>query len=342
MRDVNVPLSILAWYFCTVVLVTANKALMSNDGFPLPLFLTFLHAVASYTCSELVITTGWCPRVRVKDLKQASRVFVLSQSHGISILLSVKSLQHIEVSFEQAIAASTPAFTATFGYFILGKVERLFVWFTLVPVVGGALISMHGEPHAAPAGICLVLAANTSRAIKSCLQESLMKDRLVSVKLVAPCYFLFLLSNNFSSFPSQDSVNLLRLMSMMSIPLLFISSLAIETPSVIYTKLSSLHASSEVLAAFSASCLTAFLVNLAQFHVTSHFGALSMQVFGNLKTVFVSVASVALFRNAVTAQGTLGYVMTLLGVALFEYVRRKRISQAETLGSKPELLSSKA
>jgi len=112
-------------------------------------------------------------------------------------------------------------------------------------------------------------------------------------------------------------------MSAMSIPSLLILSLTIETPSVIFRKLCRIHASGELMAAFSASCFTAFLVNLAQFSVTSRFGALSMQVFGNMKTVFVSVTSVALFQNVVTVQGALGYAMTILGVALFELVRRK-------------------
>ena len=180
MGDMTAPLCVLSWFACTVVLIIANKALMSKERFPLPIFLTFLHTLASFTCSELMITFGLYSRVSLKDKKQISRVFVLSQSHAMSILLSVTSLQYVEVSFEQALSASTPAFTAIFGYFILGKVERPCIWVTLIPVIGGALISMHGEPHAVPAGICLVLAANASRAFKSCFQEVLMKDSMVS------------------------------------------------------------------------------------------------------------------------------------------------------------------
>mmetsp|Transcript_743 Transcript_743/g.2495 ORF Transcript_743/g.2495 Transcript_743/m.2495 type:complete len:410 (+) Transcript_743:2283-3512(+) len=51
--------------------------------------------------------------------------------------------------------------------------------------------------------------------------------------------------------------------------------------------------------------------------VTELCGALSMQVFGNLKTVFVSVSSVLFFNNAVGMRGIVGFVITIIGVFCF-------------------------
>jgi solute carrier family 35 protein E1 len=171
---------VFSWYVSTVVLLIANKTLMADEGFALPIFLTFLHTLVSFWCSQLLLLLGWRKRIKLRDQRQGLHIFVLSQSHALSILLSISSLKYVEVSFEQALSASTPAFTATLGCVILGKVERTAVWLTLIPVIGGALLSMRGEPNASPLGVFLILAANTSRALKSCFQELLLNESMVN------------------------------------------------------------------------------------------------------------------------------------------------------------------
>ena len=173
-------LAVSCWFSLTVVLVVANKILMSEKQFLLPIFLTLVHTFMSFTCTEMLILSGWRTRTRLKDYRQTLRVFALSQAHTLSIVLSIASLKYVEVSFEQALSASTPAFTALLAYVVLGKVERITVWVTLVPVIGGALVSMKGEPGASPTGVALLLTANSLRAMKSCFQELMLVDDMVS------------------------------------------------------------------------------------------------------------------------------------------------------------------
>jgi len=172
-------LAVSCWFSFTVVLVVDNKMLMSEEQFMLPIFLTLAHTLSSFACAELLIFSGWRSRTRLKDYRQALRVFALSQAHALSIVLTIASLKYVEVSFEQALSASTPAFTALLGYVVLGKVERIIVWMTLVPVIGGALVSMKGEPGASPIGVALIFTANSLRAMKSCLQELMLVDDMV-------------------------------------------------------------------------------------------------------------------------------------------------------------------
>ena len=124
----------------------------------------------------------------------------------------------------------------------------------------------------------------------------------------------------------QDPVNLLRLMSAMSIPSLIFLSVIFETPSEILLRLGSLVTSEQGMIVFLLSSLCAFLVNLLQFFVTARVGALAMQVLGNGKTVFVSVTSVAIFHNIVTPQGAAGYITTVIGVLLFDVARQQKNS----------------
>ena len=76
-------------------------------------------------------------------------------------------------------------------------------------------------------------------------------------------------------------------------------------------------------AALVANCAGAFAVNLTQFTVTAHVGALYMQVLGNLKNVFTSTVSVFVFRNAVTPMGVVGYAVTMLGAYAFGREKRR-------------------
>ena len=73
-------------------------------------------------------------------------------------------------------------------------------------------------------------------------------------------------------------------------------------------------------------CRCAFLVNISQFLVTQHVGALSMQVLGNVKTIVTVVFSVVIFKNVVGLRSVLGYALTLIGC--FVYLREKRKREA--------------
>ena len=182
---------------------------------------------------------------------------------------------------------------------ILGKRERPRVWLTLVPVAGGAALSAGGAPEFHLVGVSLVFASNVARAVKSCMQELLLGGE-----------------------SALDSMNLLRYMSAFSAVTLLPMALA-----------------SRVRRTFTGDCSPcarqarsrrarrelrgAFAVNLTQFTVTAHVGALYMQVLGNLKNVFTSTVSVFVFRNAVTPMGVVGYAVTMLGAYAFGREKRR-------------------
>jgi FtsH-binding integral membrane protein len=58
------------------------------------------------------------------------------------------SLRYLPVSFNQAIGATTPFFTAIFAYIITFKREAWLTYLTLVPVVTGVVIA---------SGVCFIL-----------------------------------------------------------------------------------------------------------------------------------------------------------------------------------------
>ena len=168
-------------------------------------------------------------------------------------------------------------------------------------------MSAGGDPKFHALGVALVVASNVARATKSCMQEMLLNKET-----------------------ALDSMNLLRWMSLFSMATLFPMALALEGGTEIIERLSYVYNDRTLGAALVANCTGAFMVNLSQFMVTAHVGALSMQVLGNLKNVFTSSVSVVVFQNAITAQGVVGYAITMLGAFAFGREKhRDRIAAAE-------------
>ena len=298
-RPARVPVRAVAavagWYCSTVMLITTNKLLMSGD-FGLPVFLTFLHMLVSFCWCEFSANVGWSRRAPLKTWRDARKVFALSQTLAVSVALAVASFKYVEVSLEQALAASSPAFTAAAGVVILGKRERSKIWITLVPVMGGAMLAAGGEPR--------FHASNVARGVKSCLQELLLGKEA-----------------------GLDSMSLLRWMSLFSMTTLLPMSCIVEGTNVIAEKLAFVYENRRLGAALVANCSGAFLVNLTQFAVTGEVGALSMQVLGNVKNVFTTVVSVFVFQNPISAEGVIGYTITTLGA--FAFGREKQKERAE-------------
>ena len=160
---------VCGWFASTVLLISFNKILMRDGSkFRLPIFLTFMHMCVAYACCEVVLSfkersavaafrshssstsnnskVGWVSaRQQLQSNRQFWKIFALSQTFAVSIVAAVASLEYLEVSFEQAIAACTPAVTAFMGMVILRKKEHWRVWASLTPVILGGMVTA-GEP----------------------------------------------------------------------------------------------------------------------------------------------------------------------------------------------------
>ncbi len=124
-------------------------------------------------------------------------------------------------------------------------------------------------------------------------------------------------------------------MSLMSVCTLLPASVEFEGVCAIKAALRSAYEENDLAWALCANCAGAFLVNISQFLVTQHVGALSMQVLGNVKTIVTVVFSVVIFKNVVGLRSVLGYALTLIGC--FVYLREKRKREAIEHASANEL-----
>ena len=133
---------VAAWYASNIGVLLLNKFLLSVYGFRYPVFLTACHmsACALLSSAFFAATKPSSPR-RPLSRGQAARVAVLGAVFCGSVVAGNVSLRYLPVSFNQAIGATTPFFTALIAYAIAARREAGATYAALVPVVAGVVIA---------------------------------------------------------------------------------------------------------------------------------------------------------------------------------------------------------
>ncbi|KAG5557903.1 hypothetical protein RHGRI_007971 [Rhododendron griersonianum] len=292
---------VASWYSSNIGVLLLNKYLLSNYGFKYPIFLTMCHMTACSLLSYVAI--AWLKMVPMQTIRsrvQFVKISLLSLVFCASVVSGNISLRYLPVSFNQAIGATTPFFTAVFAYLMTLKREAWLTYVTLVPVVTGVIIASGGEPSFHLFGFIMCVGATAARALKTVLQGILLSsegEKLNSMNLLmymAPIAVVFLLPATL--FMEEDVVGITVALARDDIRivwyLLFNSALA-------------------------------YFVNLTNFLVTKHTSALTLQVLGNAKGAVAVVVSILIFRNPVSVTGMLGYSLTVIGVILYSEAKKR-------------------
>ncbi|GLI58814.1 hypothetical protein VaNZ11_000580 [Volvox africanus] len=301
-------IAILSWYTSNIGVLILNKYLLSSTGFHYPVFLTLCHMLASLLIGVLASVCQILPLKPLKSTQQGYKIVVLSGVFCTTVVLGNVSLKFIPVSFNQAIGATTPFFTAILAYFMQGQTEAPLTYYSLIPIMGGVIIASGGEPLFSVIGFTCCLIATSLRALKSVLQSLLMTD------------------------PSEklDPMSLLVYMSGVSVAILVPLTICLE-PLSWQAALVMMERSSSFAYWLLGNSSLAYLVNLTNFLVTKYTSALTLQVLGNAKGVVAAAVSVAVFRNVVTGQGALGYAITVAGVFMYSESKRRAKLAAATV-----------
>ncbi|KAF6256719.1 plastidic phosphate translocator-like protein 2 [Scenedesmus sp. NREL 46B-D3] len=301
---------VVSWYTCNIGVLLLNKYILSSTPFKSPVFLTLCHMIACATLGYLLSLSHLTPIKPLKSKRQLWKIGLLSGIFCVTIVLGNLSLKYIPVSFNQAIGATTPFFTAIFAVLLQGNREAGITYLTLLPIAGGVVIASGGEPLFHLLGFVACLLATSGRALKSVVQAMLLSD---SSEKLDPMSLLF--------YMSSFSVLLLLPMAVLLEPASFaqVHDLIRNRPGFMWSLLVN-------------SCI-AYLVNLTNFLVTKYTSALTLQVLGNMKGVIAAAISIALFKNPVTAKGMLGYLITVIGVVAYsETKRRSKLRQIHDTG----------
>ncbi|KAI3822172.1 hypothetical protein L1987_09756 [Smallanthus sonchifolius] len=294
-------LIIASWYFSNIGVLLLNKYLLSFHGYKYPIFLTMLHMISCTFYSLIAIR--WfqiVPFQQISSRKQFLKILALSAIFCFSVVCGNTSLRYLPVSFNQAIGATTPFFTAIFAFLITCKKESAEVYLALMPVVFGIVLASNSEPLFHLFGFLMCVGSTAGRALKSVVQGLLLTSD--SEKL--------------------HSMNLLLYMAPMAAMILLPFSLYVEG-NVLSKTVEKARSDSFMALLLIGNATVAYLVNLTNFLVTKHTSALTLQVLGNAKAAVAAVVSVLIFKNPVTVMGISGFAVTVMGVVLYSEAKRR-------------------
>ncbi|XP_031270551.1 probable sugar phosphate/phosphate translocator At3g10290 isoform X2 [Pistacia vera] len=168
---------VILWYTSNIGVLLLNKYLLSNYGFRFPIFLTMCHMSACAILSYFSIAfLKIVPLQPIKSKSQFFKIATLSAVFCGSVVGGNISLRYLPVSFNQAVGATTPFFTALFAYLMTLKREAWVTYAALVPVVAGVVIASGGEPGFHLYGFIMCISATAARAFKSVLQGILLSS----------------------------------------------------------------------------------------------------------------------------------------------------------------------
>ncbi|KAA3478277.1 putative sugar phosphate/phosphate translocator [Gossypium australe] len=250
-----------AWYSSNIGVLLLNKYLLSNYGFKYPIFLTMCHMTACSLLSYMAI--AWLKMVPMQTIRsrvQFFKITTLSLVFCVSVVFGNISLRYLPVSFNQAVGATTPFFTAVFAYLMTLKREGWLTYITLVPVVTGVIIASGGEPSFHLFGFIMCISATAARALKSVLQGILLS----------------------SEGEKLNSMNLLLYMAPIAVVFLLPATLIMEE-NVVGITLALARDDVKIIWYLLFNSALAYFVNLTNFLVTKHTSALTLQVLGNAK-----------------------------------------------------------
>jgi len=303
---------IACWYAANIGVLLLNKYILSVYGFRFPVFMTLCHMCMCSVLSATAREIDLVPKQYIRSRKQFAKVAILAVTFALSVLGGNVSLRYIPVSFNQALGATTPFFTAIFAYALLKKKESTATYMTLVPVVAGITIATWGEPSFNFIGFVACLVGVCCRALKSVLQGWLLTPAGEKEAEKA--------SN--SNENKLDSMSLLYYMAPVAVVTLGVCTFIME-PEAISAFYEATELNPNFIVILLSNCFIAYLVNLTNFLVTAHVGALSLQVLGNAKGVVCTVVSIMLFRNPITFRSVTGYTITMIGVWLYSSSKRR-------------------
>ncbi|KAK1312705.1 putative sugar phosphate/phosphate translocator [Acorus calamus] len=292
---------VTSWYSSNIGVLLLNKYLLSNYGFKYPIFLTMCHMTACSLLSYVAI--AWLKAVPMQAIRSRTQFFKIA---GLSLVFCASvvsgnvSLRYLPVSFNQAVGATTPFFTALFAYLVTFKREAWLTYFALVPVVTGVVIASNGEPSFHLFGFLMCVGATAARAFKSVLQGILLS----------------------SEGEKLNSMNLLLYMAPIAVVFLLPAALIMEE-NVVGITLALAREDMKIIWYLLFNSALAYFVNLTNFLVTKHTSALTLQVLGNAKGAVAVVISILIFQNPVSVTGMLGYTLTVIGVVLYGEAKKR-------------------
>ncbi|KAK7321021.1 hypothetical protein VNO77_31098 [Canavalia gladiata] len=290
-------LAILQWWAFNVTVIIINKWIFQKLDFKFPLSVSCIHFICSAIGGYVVIKVlKLKPLISVDPEDRWRRIFPMSFVFCINIVLGNVSLRYIPVSFMQTIKSFTPATTVILQWLVWRKYFDWRIWASLIPIVGGILLTSVTELSFNVFGFCAALFGCLATSTKTILAESLLHG------------YKF------------DSINTVYYMAPFATMILAIPAMLLEGNGVLEWLSTHPYPWSALIIIFSSGVL-AFCLNFSIFYVIHSTTAVTFNVAGNLKVAVAVLVSWLIFRNPISYLNAVGCGVTLVGCTFYGYVR---------------------
>ncbi|TYI28579.1 hypothetical protein ES332_A05G254500v1 [Gossypium tomentosum] len=190
-------LAIVQWWGFNVTVIIINKWIFQKLDFKFPLSVSCVHFITSSFGAYMVIKVlKLKPLIVVDPEDRWKRIFPMSFVFCVNIVLGNVSLRYIPVSFMQTIKSFTPATTVILQWLVWRKYFDWRIWASLIPIVGGILLTSITELSFNMFGFCAALFGCLATSTKTILAESLLHgykfDSINTVYYMAPFATLIL------------------------------------------------------------------------------------------------------------------------------------------------------
>ncbi|XP_051150982.1 UDP-galactose transporter 1-like [Andrographis paniculata] len=310
-------LAILQWWGFNVTVIIMNKWIFQKLDFKFPLSVSCIHFICSSIGAYLVIKVlKLKPLIPVDSEDLWRRIFPMSLIFCLNIVLGNVSLRYIPVSFMQTIKSFTPATTVVLQWLVWKKQFDWRIWGSLIPIVGGILLTSITELSFNLSGFCAALFGCMATSTKTILAESLLHG------------YKF------------DSINTVFYMAPFATMILAIPALLLEGAGVVVWLYTYPSLGSSLIIIFGSGVL-AFCLNFSIFYVIHSTTAVTFNVAGNLKVAVAVTCSWLIFRNPISFMNAVGCSITLVGCTFYGYVRQM-ISSQQTSGTRHQSPDNKS
>ncbi|WJX38550.1 UDP-galactose transporter 1 [Trifolium repens] len=302
-------LSILQWWTFNVTVIIINKWIFQKLDFKFPLSVSCVHFIISAIGAYVVIKVlKLKPLITVNPEDRLKRIFPMSLVFCINIVLGNVSLRYIPVSFMQTIKSFTPATTVVLQWLVWRKHFDWRIWASLIPIVGGILLTSVTEMSFNMFGFCAALFGCLATSTKTILAESLLHG------------YKF------------DSINTVYYMAPYATMILVLPAMVLEGNGVLEWLNTHPYPWTALIIIFSSGVL-AFCLNFSIFYVIHSTTAVTFNVAGNLKVAVAVLVSWLIFRNPISYLNAVGCAITLVGCTFYGYIRHLLSQQPSVPGT---------
>ncbi|PNW80817.1 hypothetical protein CHLRE_07g330850v5 [Chlamydomonas reinhardtii] len=314
---------ILTWYVLSTGLSLYNKQLVGKEhglfgrgAFPAPLFMSSVQFACQTLLAKLTFGAGLASRTMTRRLPW-SEYFRMVVPNGITTGLDIgfsnKSLVFINLSFYTMCKSTVPVFLLFFAFVWGIEKPNWELMAVVLVIVSGLALLVRGETKFDMLGFGLVMTASCLSGLRFTLTQVLLHGHQSSAALGGPLEVLELLT------PVMSVTVMIFSLAWEELWLVLPGSPYFETAE--RTLLTSL--------VIAAGALIAFLMVWAEYQVIKETSALTFMIAGTVKEVVTVLAAVVIMGDELTLVNSLGLVIVIVGVLLFNWYKYRRLQQPE-------------